>query len=460
MGARATNIQRWHDTIHHGDNLPLLEKMPSESVALIYIDPPFNTGKRQSRTRIKTTAVANGGGDRRGFGGREYATRIVGESGYADSFDDYMAFLRPRLEHAHRILTPNGSLFFHIDWREAANCRLLLEEIFGGGDRRKGGEHCINEIIWAYDYGARSKSKWSAKHDNIYWFAKNPNDYIFNYDAIDRIPYMAADLAGEEKAKRGKTPTDVWWNTIVPTNSGEKEAYPTQKPLAIMERIVKTHSNFNDTVLDFFAGSGTTGAAAKNLHRHYVLMDESKSAYDVMLRRLKKSEGVESVFMEGMVKQFDKESRRTQKLEWKESPFQWMLALPSATKGKIGKELACHFLFHQLKLEVDETGRDVLVNNKRVAIKFSLLWDTGVYKFEQIKKKGSKGHYDYFFLLGVSPSTVHAWVVSGDAYDEFPRQHNVASRWLEINPQKEATLPPYLKNAGGELKNLSAKHFQ
>ena len=267
--------------ILHGDNLPILRQIESQSIPLIYIDPPFNTGKTQSRKRIKTKRV-NGAiehGDRTGFGGHRYQTTVTHESGYADSFDDYLGFLRPRLIEAHRILTANGSLFFHIDWRESARCRLLLEEIFGGE------QHCINELIWVYDFGARSKSKWSAKHDNIYWFAKDPNNYIFNYDEIDRIPYMAPGLVGKEKAALGKTPTDTWWQTIVPTNGKEKTGYPTQKPLAILERIVRVHSQPQDTVLDFFAGSGTTGEAATQNNRQFILVDQNPEAIAVMESR-------------------------------------------------------------------------------------------------------------------------------------------------------------------------------
>jgi len=277
-----------------GDNLPHLRRMADASAALIYIDPPFNTGRTQRRVRVKTTAVADaamdqsdGGddgdraGDRTGFGGRRYQTEVIGDAGgYADSFDDYLGFLRPRLIEAHRILTATGSLFFHIDWRESARCRLLLEEVFGGA------RHCINEIIWVYDFGARSKSRWSPKHDNIYWFAKNPADYTFNFDAIDRIPYLAPGLAGAAKAARGKTPTDAWWQTIVPTNGAEKTGYPTQKPLAIVERIVRVHSHPGDTVLDFFAGSGTTGEAAAKHDRRFVLIDENPEAIRVMRARL------------------------------------------------------------------------------------------------------------------------------------------------------------------------------
>ena len=264
--------------VSSGDNLPHLKKMEDESVSLIYIDPPFNTGKTQSRKRIKT--VSSKEGDRIGFGGKTYKSEVVNETGYNDSFDDFIGFLRPRLEEAHRILTDNGSLFFHIDWREAARCRLLLEDVFGGS------QHCINEIIWCYDYGARSKKRWSTKHDNIYWFAKNPKDYIFNYDAIDRIPYMAPGLVGKEKAKLGKTPTDAWWQTIVPTQGPERTGYATQKPLVILERIVKVHSNPGDLVLDFFAGSGTTGEAAAKNGRQFRLIDQNPQAVATMKKRL------------------------------------------------------------------------------------------------------------------------------------------------------------------------------
>ena len=266
--------------VHCGDNLPLLRKMESESAALVYIDPPFNTGKRQARKQIRT--VRDDNGDRVGFGGNAYRTETVGESGYADAFGDYPAFLRPRLEQARRILAPNGSLFFHIDWRESARCRLLLEDIFGGP------QHCINEIIWAYDFGARTKNRWPAKHDNIYWFAKDPDNFIFNYDEVDTVPYMAPGLQTPERIARGKPLTDVWWNSIVPTNGRERTGYATQKPLAIAGRIVRVHSNPGDTVLDFFAGSGTTGEAAAKNGREFVLMDASAEAFAVMRERLAK----------------------------------------------------------------------------------------------------------------------------------------------------------------------------
>jgi site-specific DNA-methyltransferase (adenine-specific) len=265
--------------IIYGDNLPTLKEMPSSSIPLIYIDPPFNTGKTQVRHRIAT--IADAMGDRTGFQGRRYRTVKIGSTGYADSFDNYLEFLRPRLQEAHRILTDTGSFFFHIDYRESHYCKVMLDDIFG--------RDCFqNEIIWAYDYGARAKQKWSAKHDTIFWYSRDPKRFTYNLDACDRIPYMSPALVGPEKAARGKTPTDVWWHTIVPTNGKEKTGYATQKPLGVMERIIKVHSNRGDLVLDFFAGSGTTGEAAAKHGRKFILIDNNHEAIDVMERRLAK----------------------------------------------------------------------------------------------------------------------------------------------------------------------------
>ena len=262
-----------------GDNLPTLKTIPSYSVDLIYIDPPFNTGKTQSRRQIATLRDAEG--DRTGFQGKRYRTVKLGSTGYADQFDDYLGFLRPRMEEAYRVLTATGSLFFHIDYREVHYCKVILDEVFG--------RECFqNEIIWAYDYGARAKKKWPSKHDNILWYAKDPKRFTFNLDACDRIAYMAPDLVGAGKAALGKTPTDVWWHTIVPTNGKEKTGYATQKPLGVVERIIKVHSNPGDLCLDFFAGSGTLGEAAAKNDRQFLLVDSSQQAVNVMTSRLKR----------------------------------------------------------------------------------------------------------------------------------------------------------------------------
>lgn len=262
--------------IYHSDNLPILQSLKNSSVDLIYIDPPFNTGRKQSRTRLKT--VQDDSGDRVGYKGKKYKTLKLDSKAYDDSFEDFESFIKPRMQEAYRILKPFGSLFFHIDYREAHYCKIWLDEIFS--------RECFqNEIIWAYDYGARSKKKWSAKHDSIFWYTKNPTIYTYNYDAIDRVPYMAPSLVGKAKAKKGKTPTDVWWHTIVSPTGKEKTGYPTQKPLGIINRIINVHSNEGDTVCDFFAGSGTVGASAHKLGRNALLVDKNQQAIDVMLKR-------------------------------------------------------------------------------------------------------------------------------------------------------------------------------
>lgn len=271
------------NTIVCDDNLEFLKSMQPGCVDLIYVDPPFNTGKVQSRRQIRTELDENG--DRVGFGGRRYATVEIGRKGYPDLFDDYLAFLEPRLVEARRVLAPHGSLYFHIDYREVHYCKVLLDGIFGR-------ENFINEIIWAYDYGARTRKKWPPKHDNILWYARDSFHYTYNVDVIERIPYMAPGLVGKEKAARGKLPTDTWWHTIVPTNSREKTGYPTQKPLGILRRIIQASSNPGEVVMDFFAGSGTTGAACIELGRRFILVDNNPQALKVMAKRF---EGVEDI---------------------------------------------------------------------------------------------------------------------------------------------------------------------
>lgn len=266
------------NTIYYGDNLPILQSLPGGSIDLIYIDPPFNTGKAQTRPQLKTVRDAHG--DRTGFKGERYRTEKIGEKAYRDVFDDYLAFLEPRLHQAHRLLTDTGSLYFHIDYREAHYCKLLLDTIFGRAN-------FLNEIIWAYDYGARPNKKWPAKHDTIFWYAKNAGRHIFNAEEVERIPYMAPGLVGPEKAARGKLPTDVWWHTIVSPTGKEKTGYPTQKPLGIIRRILQASSLPAHTVLDFFAGSGTTGIAAHEMGRQFILIDSNPQAIEVMRQRFR-----------------------------------------------------------------------------------------------------------------------------------------------------------------------------
>jgi len=260
-----------------GENSRLLPGLPAACARMIYIDPPFNTGRVQKRERMRVAATRGPG--REGFAGRRYRVRALKSSSYADRFDDYCAFLIPRIEAGLRCLTPDGSLFVHLDPHESHHVKVALDALLG---RR----HFINEIVWAYDYGARTRTRWPAKHDVILWYALDPENYVFRYQDVDRIPYLAPRLVTPEKAARGKTPTDVWWHTIVPTGGKEKTGYPTQKPLGILERLVRVHSDPGDVVLDFFAGSGTTGEAAARNGRGFVLIDEQRTAVRIAARRL------------------------------------------------------------------------------------------------------------------------------------------------------------------------------
>jgi site-specific DNA-methyltransferase (adenine-specific) len=272
--------------VEFADNLVALAGIASGSIPLIYVDPPFNTGKQQRRTTTRTTAVADG--DRTGFGGRQYRTTRLGASSYADAFDDYLAFLEPRLREAYRVLAPNGTLYVHLDSREVHYVKVLLDEIFGRAS-------FLNEIVWVYDYGGRPRDRWPAKHDNILVYVKTPKDYVFNADDVDREPYMAPGLVTPEKVALGKLPSDAWWHTIVSPTGKEKTGYPTQKPIGVLKRIVTASSRPDDVVLDFFAGSGTTGAAALALGRRFHLVDNNPEAVAVMARRFAGVDDIEFV---------------------------------------------------------------------------------------------------------------------------------------------------------------------
>jgi site-specific DNA-methyltransferase (adenine-specific) len=265
-----------------GDNLPLLRELPDASVQLVYADPPFNTGRPQVRRTLATAPAPDGEGDRTGFGGRRYATTVLSESSYADAYEDYLGFLRPRLEELRRVLSPEGTLYLHLDYREAHYVKLALDEVFGR-------ECFLNELIWAYDYGAKPRSRWPQKHDTILVYVRDPRRYHFDSEAVEREPYMAPGLVGPEKAARGKLPTSVWWHTIVSPTGREKTGYPTQKPEGLVRRMVQASTRPGDLCLDPFAGSGTLGAVAAALGRRYLLIDESPEAVAVMERRLAES---------------------------------------------------------------------------------------------------------------------------------------------------------------------------
>lgn len=427
--------------LHLGDNLNILEQMPDGSVDLIYIDPPFNTGKPQTYKRIKTQADTNG--DRKGFGGRTYTTQTLSESSYDDVFDNFKDFLVPRLHQAHRLLKANGSFFLHIDHREAHYCKIWLDEIFGR-------QQFMNEIIWAYDYGARSKNRWSAKHDTIFWYVKDQKNYTFNYDAIDRIAYLSPGLVDEAKALRGKTPTDVWEQTIVPTNSKERTGYPTQKPLAILTRIVKVHSNPGNLILDFFAGSGTTGIAALLNHRKTILIDNNPKAVEVIKQRVKtvvdanqnelQSHKSSQTFSDLFVQELHAICPICLSLDednWK-SIFLFLKREPRpARKNKWIKNTICNALGKE-GLNTKLAKRTITIDLCRCIVKFSLPWSgSSNYRFQQIRKRAK---YDFLICLGVHQGGVNLWIATQDAinkkWNDLKGQHTGGSsqetKWISV----------------------------
>jgi len=268
------------NTLYLGDNLTVLKLIPNSSVQLVYIDPPFNTGREQQRSKV--TTKRNNAGNRIGFKGERYETVKSTVLSYDDQFANYWEFLEPRIEEAFRVLVNSGTLYLHLDYREAHYAKVLLDSLFGP-------DCFLNEIIWAYDYGGKSKSRWPAKHDTILVYVKDSKNYYFNSEEVDREPYMAPGLVTPEKIERGKLPTDVWWHTIVSPTGKEKTGYPTQKPVGILRRIIQASSKPGDVVLDFFAGSGTTGFVANELGRRFILVDQNPESIQVIKDRLPKS---------------------------------------------------------------------------------------------------------------------------------------------------------------------------
>ncbi len=265
------------DLVLAGDNLKALDRLPAGKFDLVYVDPPFNTGRAQARQTV--AAQLDPQSARVGFGGRRYSTRLLRSLSYEDEFADYLAFLEPRLVRARELLAPHGTLYFHIDYREAHYCKLLLDELFGR-------DAFLNELIWAYDYGAKPRRRWPAKHDTILAYVRTPGSHHFDADSVEREPYMAPGLVGAEKAARGKRPTDVWFHTIVPTNGREKTGYPTQKPEGVLRRLVAASSRPGGWCLDPFAGSGTLGAVCRELGRRFVLIDKNPVAIELIRARL------------------------------------------------------------------------------------------------------------------------------------------------------------------------------
>jgi len=500
--------------IYFGDNLPILESLPSQSIDLIYIDPPFNTGKTQTLKKIKTLKTENG--DRKGFNGNLYTTIEIGSKAYKDSFNfkneeeistdtnlafDKLAphsskyfleiFLKPRLNEAYRLLKPNGSLYFHIDYREVHYCKVLLDNIFGR-------DNFINEIIWAYDFGGRAKSRWPTKHDNILFYVKDKKNYIFNTNEIDRERYMAPGLVGQVKAEKGKLPTDTWfwpyvgmrntdtwWQTIVGTNSKERLDYPTQKPRRLLDRIIKASTFQDGVVLDFFAGSGTVGESCLALKRNFILIDNNFSSLEVMANRFAGISEIEWINYQPNPKQLFFELKQNENIPldksilketsaefrmlastasylqkeleeisdlWKNSPFEWVLQLPARKKGKLGRNLVASWLeSNKIITQRGEKSSETLVfNGATYSIKFSTLWTDNFYQFQQIKKNGN----DFLLCFGLSPFSAHCWIFPIEyALEHAKPQHKSTisiDYWFSINPNN---VPDWADGFGGSLED-------
>ncbi len=264
-----------------GDNLAIMAALLSQyegRIDLIYADPPFFTNRKYP-ARIG-----------RGEDSRKPAEWQLAE-GYADQWanlDEYIQFLYERLALMHRLLSPTGTLYLHLDWHADAYARLLLDELFGP-------DRLLNEIIWAYHGPSPIRSAFNRKHDTILAYTKSET-YVFNADAV-RIPYdptTVKTFASSPKAgfgkipnlQRGKVPEDWWYFPVVARLHNERTGYPTQKPEALLERILLASSRPGDLVADFFCGSGTTPLVAARHGRRFLATDATFRAIHATRARL------------------------------------------------------------------------------------------------------------------------------------------------------------------------------
>lgn len=255
--------------IIRADNLTFMARLPGQCCDLIYVDPPFCTGKERTR----------------GDGRHKFADHWPG------GLKAYLDFLQPRLEQMHRILKPAGSLYVHLDWRAVHYVKVLLDDIFGEGQ-------FLNEIIWSYRTGGLSKRWFARKHDTILLYARQAGKHKFkvlragafrtdgmNFDEQGR-PYKQTRAGRLYFHPDGPALTDVWEIPFLSTVSLERTGYPTQKPEALLERIIEASSEPGDLVADFFCGSGTTAAVAKRLGRRWLTCDISPEAVRMARKRV------------------------------------------------------------------------------------------------------------------------------------------------------------------------------
>ncbi|MDD2192790.1 MAG: DNA methyltransferase, partial [Bacteroidales bacterium] len=285
----------WINRLIYGDNLLAMQALLSGDEAtglpsmrgmidLIYIDPPYDS-KADYRTSVKLP-----GAD------LSQKPTVIEQFAYADTWKDgtvsYLKMLYPRLVLLKELLSERGSIYLHIDWHVGHYVKLLLDDIFGK-------DNFVNEIIWKYSWGLHIESRWNRKHDMILMYSKTIDSIIFNaYDVMEKrdeevLRRLASGVSGatmtanksKHQDKTLKLPADVWEIPTINAMSKEKIGYATQKPEALLEKIIKASSNEGSIVLDVFGGSGTTAAVAERLGRRWITTDIGKPAILVMRKR-------------------------------------------------------------------------------------------------------------------------------------------------------------------------------
>lgn len=285
----------WMNRLVYGDNLLTMQALlagdpqtglPSlrGKVDLIYIDPPFDS-KADYRTKVKLPGVD-----------LQQKPTVVEQFAYADTWEEgtisYLKMIYKRLVLMKELLSSNGCIYVHIDWHVGPYVKTILDDIFGK-------ENFVNEIVWSYSWGIRTDSRWNRKHDTIYMYSKSAENIKFNANEVleerqvsestaNRLKYKGALIKDGNKGRGDSElalPSDVWYIATINGMAKERLNYATQKPEALLERIIKASSNEGDLVCDFFGGSGTTAAVAERLGRRWITCDIGKPASLVMRKR-------------------------------------------------------------------------------------------------------------------------------------------------------------------------------
>lgn len=279
-------MQIGNGEILQGDNLILMQQLIDAGVEvdLVYIDPPYGIKVDEKFGMLAWKDV---------FEPKNRVDEIINIELLCSKGEcNYLRWLYPRLVLLKELLSERGSIYLHIDWHAGHYVKLIMDDIFGK-------ENFRNEIVWCYRQGGRSQSNYSQKHDTIYWYSKSNSQWVFNGDSV-RVPYEGTggyQTSGKgvvingkvyKPNELGKIPEDWWDIPAIPPMSMERIGYATQKPEALLERIIKGSSNEDSIVLDVFGGSGTTAAVAERLGRRWIIIDNNPEAIEIITKRIKK----------------------------------------------------------------------------------------------------------------------------------------------------------------------------